>query len=521
MSLSALIGRIQQATQTKVYKKDTLTTLSPWLAHFQWCGHDAAQHELELPDQYPQNVAPLAPPATASRAHIIKFDPNIQIFDTLRCPVRLRVCASDGRTHSYLMKYGEDIRQDQRIQQLLSLMQAQLSGDAQCRAHGLRLETYPVVPLSVHGGLLGWLDNTPDASTAVQAWLRRHYRPQAAGGRASTAAAPTDGGSQSITGDDAEDADNRQPHGDRVEALLRSARAEFERFIRAASGDDVPAPLQRNQHYYGRAAVRYTRQELVSAMRQLEYRIPVELLRGVLCDWAVSPQAFFALRANYASSLAALSVAHWLLGVGDRHLSNVLLNGRTGRVVGIDYGLAFGAGVRSHVPELVPFRLTPQFVQVLAPFGVCGALTAGMELALSCWRREHRVLDACMEVFVREPTIEWLESARNVDREAPEGGGRPAVQWEPEQRIAVARRKLRGANPRAVCSDDLGTGKVASSKEYLAAYRRLVAGQKTHNVRARLPDGGLTVAQQVQCLLDMATDPALLGVSYCGIQPWI
>lgn len=93
--------------------------------------------------------------------------------------------------------------------------------------------------------------------------------------------------------------------------------------------------------------------------------------------------------------------------------------------------------------------------------------------------------------------------------------------WEPSHRIEVAHRKLRGANPRAVCSTELGRGKVAQHPEYLAGYRQLVAGHQQHNIRNRLADDGLNAAEQVQCLLDMATDPALLCISWTGMQPWI
>lgn len=93
--------------------------------------------------------------------------------------------------------------------------------------------------------------------------------------------------------------------------------------------------------------------------------------------------------------------------------------------------------------------------------------------------------------------------------------------WEPAYRIAVASRKLTGANPGAIFADDLLSGKIAAYPEYLAAYLCLLAGESQHNVRARYPADGLTVEEQVQCLLDMATDPALLGISWTGMQPWI
>lgn len=85
----------------------------------------------------------------------------------------------------------------------------------------------------------------------------------------------------------------------------------------------------------------------------------------------------------------------------------------------------------------------------------------------------------------------------------------------------MASRKLKGANPRAIFADELNSGKIAAYPEYLASYLNLLAGDKQHNVRARLTDDGLTAEEQVQCLLDMATDPALLGMSWTGMQNWI
>ena len=48
----------------------------------------------------------------------------------------------------------------------------------------------------------------------------------------------------------------------------------------------------------------------------------------------------------------------YLLGLGDRHLDNILLDKHTGRVVHIDYNIVFDKGRQLRVPEIVPFRLT-------------------------------------------------------------------------------------------------------------------------------------------------------------------
>lgn len=50
------------------------------------------------------------------------------------------------------------------------------------------------------------------------------------------------------------------------------------------------------------------------------------------------------------------------MGLGDRHLDNILLDTRSGDVVHIDYNVIFDKGRRLRVPEIVPFRLTASLV---------------------------------------------------------------------------------------------------------------------------------------------------------------
>lgn len=59
-----------------------------------------------------------------------------------------------------------------------------------------------------------------------------------------------------------------------------------------------------------------------------------------------SPEAFLSLRSHFISSHALLCVSHWVLGIGDRHLSNFMLNMETGGMIGIDFGHAFGSATQ-------------------------------------------------------------------------------------------------------------------------------------------------------------------------------
>lgn len=41
-----------------------------------------------------------------------------------------------------------------------------------------------------------------------------------------------------------------------------------------------------------------------------------------------------------------MCIAQYILGIGDRHLSNTLIDKKTGGVVGIDFGHAFGTATQ-------------------------------------------------------------------------------------------------------------------------------------------------------------------------------
>lgn len=56
------------------------------------------------------------------------------------------------------------------------------------------------------------------------------------------------------------------------------------------------------------------------------------------------------------------------------------------------------------------------------------------------------------------------------------------------------------------------------------AFKGMVAvarGFEQHNIRARLGETELSVEEQVDCLIDQATDPNILGRTYAGWEPWM
>lgn len=71
-------------------------------------------------------------------------------------------------------------------------------------------------------------------------------------------------------------------------------------------------------------------------------------------------------RDNFVSSLAAYSMATYILGIKDRHNGNILLD-REGHLIHIDFGFVLGRapGGRAALEHAAPFKLTREMVDVL------------------------------------------------------------------------------------------------------------------------------------------------------------
>ena len=69
---------------------------------------------------------------------------------------------------------------------------------------------------------------------------------------------------------------------------------------------------------------------------------------------SASPEAYFTLRNNFATSHGLICVCHYILGIGDRHLSNFMVDLENGKMLGIDFGHAFGSATQVDIVLRIP-----------------------------------------------------------------------------------------------------------------------------------------------------------------------
>lgn len=77
----------------------------------------------------------------------------------------------------------------------------------------------------------------------------------------------------------------------------------------------------------------------------LQHNRPV--LRHIFYQKQHQAYKWFQMRLNYTRSVATNSIVGFILGIGDRHTSNLLFDTVQGEIVPIDFGVAFDSVRRS------------------------------------------------------------------------------------------------------------------------------------------------------------------------------
>ena len=125
-------------------------------------------------------------------------------------------------------------------------------------------------------------------------------------------------------------------------------------------------------------------------------------------------------RSLFARSLAVTSIVGYILGLGDRHPSNLLIEEQTGQVIHIDFGDCFDvAATRDRFPEKIPFRLTRQLVNALDASGVDGMFRITAERMMDLVQKNSDSIMAMLEAFIYDPLITWRLS-KNPGNNDPE-----------------------------------------------------------------------------------------------------
>ncbi|KVH98208.1 Armadillo-type fold [Cynara cardunculus var. scolymus] len=105
-----------------------------------------------------------------------------------------------------------------------------------------------------------------------------------------------------------------------------------------------------------------------------------------------------------------MATVGYIVGLGDRHSLNILIDQATAEVVHIDLGVAFEQGLMLKTPERVPFRLTRDIIDGMGVTGIEGVFRRCCEENLSVMRTNKEALLTIIEVFIHDPLYKWALS---------------------------------------------------------------------------------------------------------------
>jgi len=131
-------------------------------------------------------------------------------------------------------------------------------------------------------------------------------------------------------------------------------------------------------------------------------------LQSILWLNSANSEMWLLQRNNFTTSLAVMSMVGYIIGLGDRHLSNILLSRDSGKILHIDFRDCFEEAMkREKYPEKIPFRLTRMFVKTMGVTGIEGIYRTTCEKVIQSLRNHSESILSLLEPFAFDPIFEY------------------------------------------------------------------------------------------------------------------
>ncbi|KAG6891315.1 hypothetical protein C0992_009196 [Termitomyces sp. T32_za158] len=375
------------------------------------------------------------PPTSSAESNHQPFPPNaptfakffdeIEIMRSLARPRKITIQGSNGQIYMFLGKPKDDLRKDARLMDFNAIINKLLKANSESRRRQLHIRTYGVVTLNEECGFIQWVPNT----IPIRPIIVKYYE------------------------------------GRRIRNWTSEMGDLFNRIKTAKDKDAGDIYLQK----------------------------VLPMFPPVFHDWFIEtfpePTAWLASRMAYGRTAAVMSMVGFILGLGDRHCENILLDSVTGDVVHVDFNCLFEKGKTLETPERVPFRLTQNLIDGLGVTGVEGVFRIACEVTMQLLRDHKDSLMSVLDAFIHDPLVEWEDEKRKLER-------------EPTRRNQVK------------ASVDLRM----LAKNALNPIEKKLKG--IYSTSRERQEKEISTSNLVQMLIQEATNPSNLAKMYPGWAPW-
>jgi tetratricopeptide (TPR) repeat protein len=298
--------------------------------------------------------------------------PTIKVLPSKTKPKKIELHSTSGDTYVFLLKGHEDLHLDEKIEQFLDITNTLLYCEKPTRSRGLNVRTYNVIPFASNYGMIQWVDNAHGLFSLYRKSQIHEYNMRAATKKDSGTLPPPP-----------------RPH---------------EVFARKVILAHKEGKLNKKDPRH-----KWPIKAMLEIWNELKKETPSDIMSNELWTSSHSADNWWSKTSNFSRSLAVMSIVGYALGLGDRHLDNILIDLKRGEVIHIDFNVCFEKGKRLKIPETVPFRLTQNLLRALGPSGVDGHFRIACENVMRIMRDNREVLLTLLEAFIYDPLVDWIK----------------------------------------------------------------------------------------------------------------
>ncbi|KAK7882898.1 hypothetical protein WMY93_029072 [Mugilogobius chulae] len=394
------------------------------------------------------------------------FLPQYHLAGGVNLPKIIDCVGSDGKSRRQLVKGQDDLRQDAVMQQVFSMCSMLLQRNTDTRKRKLNIRRYKVVPFSQRSGVLEWCSGTVpigDFLADPSKGAHRRFRPQ-----------------------------------DWTNLACRKKMMDTQKL---AFDEKLQAYLEVCRNF--RPVFRYFCMEKF-----------------------LDPAVWMEKRLAYTRSVATSSIVGYIVGLGDRHIQNILVDEQTAELVHIDLGVAFEQGKILPTPETVPFRLSEtlwmawaslvwkEFLEVCKKNKHCFlkcilynndcVVNRCCEKTMEVMRNSQEALLTIVEVLLYDPLFDWTMNPLKAFY----------LQHDEQQELNATLSSTMG-------TDDLDNHRKSSDSQSFNKVAERVLLRLQEKLKGVEEGTVLSVGGQVNLLIQQAMDPKNLSRLFPGWQAWV
>lgn len=277
-----------------------------------------------------------------------RVENNFSILTSKTRPKKLSFLANNGKVYHYLFKFQEDLHLDERIMQMLNVTNSILCQNS--FQIGFKARHYAVTPLGHKSGLIEWVDHTLPMYEIYRAFNTAKFG-----------------------------AHSKKP---------------IEIFNEKLKKYEIDSLSSRKN---------WPKEKMLAIHSELACETPDTLLSREI--WLLAPTSMVLLDKKHtlSRSCAVASMLGYIIGLGDRHLDNVLVDMKSTEFVHIDYNVCFEKGLRFKIPETVPFRLTQNMVNAIEINLFKNSATKAVDIL----KQNTEALITLLDAFLHDPIFDW------------------------------------------------------------------------------------------------------------------